>query len=733
MPQAILPLFPANGTQINNVLAFQKKDGHVYYFHGALPIFSHPESDMSSFRLITSQLVVNGVCKQAEIVKAFGVSPISVKRYVKLYRQEGAKGFFKPRKKRSSPVLTPEILEEAQRLLNEGKSRADIAEALSIKKDTLSKSIQSGKLVEVKKKSISNETKSERNSEDSLAPMGMGCTRVMERVEAAIGELSEASTEFNYSLDVKNGGVLLALPALLLNGLLRHTDKYFQLPQGYYSLIHIFTLLALMALCRIKTIEQLRYTDPGEWGRLLGLDRIPEVRTLREKINALSEPENVSQWGHDLSQDWMEANPEAVGVLYVDGHVRPYYGNQTKLPRRYVSRDRLCLRGVTDYWVNDQIGNPFFVVSTAFNSGMLAMLRETIIPRLEKAIPSQPSQEELEQNALLSRFTMVFDREGYSPEFFLEMWKKRISCLTYHKYPTDPWPESEFEEYLVPMGLGYEVKMALSERGILLGKKIMVREIRKLTKSGHQTSVISTDYISDQTQIAGYMFSRWSQENFFKYMMQHFEIDRIIGYKMEGVDETKKVVNPVYRKLENQIKSKAAMLSRKKAKFGELALDEGLEEKDMQEYTNQKGLLMEEIQNLEEQLSELKQERKKTKKHVTLEELPEEDKFKELSPTRKQFIDTIKMISYRSETAMVSILREVLTRKDDARSLCREIYNTEADIIPDEEQKVLTIRLHHMANKMSDNAVRHLIEQLNENEIIYPGTDYRLKYKLVSD
>ena len=94
MPQAILPLFPANGTQINNVLAFQKKDGHVYYFHGALPIFSHPESDMSSFRLITSQLVVNGVCKQAEIVKAFGVSPISVKRYVKLYRQEGAKGFF---------------------------------------------------------------------------------------------------------------------------------------------------------------------------------------------------------------------------------------------------------------------------------------------------------------------------------------------------------------------------------------------------------------------------------------------------------------------------------------------------------------------------------------------------------------------------------------------------------------------------------------------------------------
>lgn len=91
------------------------------------------------------------------------------------------------------------------------------------------------------------------------------------------------------------------------------------------------------------------------------------------------------------------------------------------------------------------------------------------------------------------------------------------------------------------------------------------------------------------------------------------------------------------------------------------------------------------------------------------------------------------MIAYRAETAMVSVLRETLNRPDDARSLCREIFTTEADIIPDEEQKTLTVRLHHLTNKMSDNAVKHLIEHLNATETCYPMTNLQLIYKLVSD
>lgn len=124
----------------------------VEYFHGCLPVFCHPDDDMKSFRMFTSQLVANGNCRQVEIVKAFGISAISMKRYVKKYREGGPSAFFEERKKRSAPVLTPEIMEEAQRLLHEGVSKEDVAEALGVKKDTLSKAVRDGRLVAHKKK-----------------------------------------------------------------------------------------------------------------------------------------------------------------------------------------------------------------------------------------------------------------------------------------------------------------------------------------------------------------------------------------------------------------------------------------------------------------------------------------------------------------------------------------------------------------------------------------------------
>ena len=168
----------------------------------------------------------------------------------------------------------------------------------------------------------------------AAAGMGTGCTRVVERVCASAGLLSEAPSRFEPALDVARGGVLWAVPALLANGLLHHPAGGFGLPSGFYSLIQVFVLLGFMALARIRTVEQLRYSAPGEWGVLLGLDRIPEVRTLREKVKVLAQPGAVGQWSGLLSREWMEGDPDAAGVLYVDGHVRVYHGSQTALPRR---------------------------------------------------------------------------------------------------------------------------------------------------------------------------------------------------------------------------------------------------------------------------------------------------------------------------------------------------------------------------------------------------------------
>ncbi|MCP4753150.1 MAG: hypothetical protein GY866_19855 [Proteobacteria bacterium] len=149
MAQMVLPVFPEGVTMITQVLGFEKRDGQVYYFHGGIPVFSHAEDDIRNFRMFTSQLFVNGNCKQMDIVRAFGIPSITVKRAVKLYREKGPSGFFEERKVVKKPrVLTPQVLEKAQSLLDEGRSRFEVPEELGIKPDTFYRAIRSGKLIE---------------------------------------------------------------------------------------------------------------------------------------------------------------------------------------------------------------------------------------------------------------------------------------------------------------------------------------------------------------------------------------------------------------------------------------------------------------------------------------------------------------------------------------------------------------------------------------------------------
>lgn len=559
----------------------------------------------------------------------------------------------------------------------------------------------------------------------------MGATNLMERVAASMGKIDEATISFERCADVPCGGVMLSLPALLLGGLLTHIAGHFTLPAGYYGVMSIFILLGFMALARIKAIEGLRYCAPGEWGKLLGLDRIPEVRTMRKKVSILALQDPAS-WSAELCRQWMEETPESAGFLYIDGHVRVYHGHQTALPRHYVSRERLCQRATTDYWVNMMDGQPFFVVTREVDPGMLEVLRNDIVPRLERDVPMQPSLVDLMEEPRLHRFTLIFDREGYSPGFFKEMRQKHIACLTYHKYPKGEWPENEFKEKEVALGHGALVKMNLAERKIELGG-IEVREVRKLRSSGHQTSVLSTDYVSDLTDVAGAMFSRWSQENFFRYMRQHFNLDRIIEHKVEEVPGTTRVVNPSYRELDGQVRRSAATRGRKMAEFGKLMMQDEIEPDKMKDYCQKKAKLQEDIGTIEEELATLKTKRKQTPNHITFDELPAESKFSRLRENSKQFIDTIKMIAYRAETAMVNRLREKMSREDDARSLVKSIYQSEADIVPDVEASTLTVHLHAQANKANDEAIRYLCDELSSTQTRYPATSLRLVFKLGSE
>jgi transposase len=154
MPQIQLPLFPDGVTHISPELAFRKEDGRVTYFNGQMPVFIHDEADIRTFRMITSQFCVNGNAKQSEIARAFGITLISVKRAVKRYREQGPGVFYAPRRTRGPAVLTPPVLAQAQALLDEGLSVAEVAERLELKGNTLAKAARAGRLHQGAKKKI---------------------------------------------------------------------------------------------------------------------------------------------------------------------------------------------------------------------------------------------------------------------------------------------------------------------------------------------------------------------------------------------------------------------------------------------------------------------------------------------------------------------------------------------------------------------------------------------------
>jgi hypothetical protein len=569
--------------------------------------------------------------------------------------------------------------------------------------------------------------------------MGYGATRSLERVAAALGGLGPAPLVFEPARDIPRGGVLLALPALLALGLLRHGLKLYQLPGGFYGLSSVFLLLALLALARIPSLEQLRYVSAGEWGNLLGLDRIPEVRTLRQKLQLLcAEAGRAARWNAALAREWISAaeqqQPQGM-AFYVDGHVRVYHGKLTKLPRHYVARQRFYLRATVDYWINALDGQPFFYVNKEVDHGLVQALRDDVLPWLQANAPvSAQQQRRLDADPLLPRFTLIFDREGYSPNLFAALRKQRIAALTYHRYPTPDWPQEEFQEQPVRLAGGQTARIKLAERGVRLGRGrgVWVREVRKLAEGGRQISTVSTNLTGDAASQAAALLARWSQENFFKYMREHFGLDALAAYGTEPIPDTVTVRNPAWRELDGEVRRRNAELKREWELRRGVSLDQPLSEQAMRLYEQFQGHRQERIEQLQHRIEELKRKRRQTPPQIAVNELPEKDRFTRLRVEKKQFVDTIKMVAYRAETALAETLREKMARNDDARALLRQIFDTEIDLIPDLEAKTLTVSLHHLTQAAHDAAVRYLCQELSATEVTFPGTELRLVYKLGS-
>lgn len=555
----------------------------------------------------------------------------------------------------------------------------------------------------------------------------MASTRVEQRIAASLG-LKEPVVQFESCCSLDYGGSLLLIPFLLSCGLMSYRSFYGERPSGYYDFDSFILCLAIMYLCRIKSIEQLKHYSPGELGKLIGLDRVPEARCMRSIFGELVTLKKAAAWGSSLSQDWIdEEEPE---IYYMDGHVQVYHGYLAHLGKKHVSRQRLCLPATMDFWINNNQGLPYFFVTSQVSEMLQQMLQDEIIPRLNVLTKEKVPRQELDENSNLPRYTMVFDREGYSPKLFGELWKEhRVAVITYRKNVKDSWSKDDFTCHRVSSGKG-DMEMMLSEKQVEING-VSIREIRKLNPDGHQTSVVSTNRILSTNQVALYMFARWSQENFFRFMRQEYNLDSIIQYGVDQVDDGLKVVNREYSILTQKIKKTREKIARKQAQLYVLVNENtNTELEKTPAYEGKQQKVVAEITALKTEEEVLVEKRKGQTYKIPIGEMDESVRYNKLKTESKHLQNIVKMICYRAETALATLLaNDYKRREDEIRALVKSLIHAKADIIPDYKNNTLTVAIYSLAYNRDNQAVYKIFEILNQTETVFPNSNLKMIFK----
>ena len=555
--------------------------------------------------------------------------------------------------------------------------------------------------------------------------MGIATTRYTERAAAAKGLLRGATPAFTNQESVLYGGVLFMLPALVQQGLFKASRLYTGIKEGFYRVESIVLTLAILALCRIKNPEQTKQCKPGELGKVIGLDRIPEVKCLREKVKELSDQNKSKQLSQELLGHWLPEESDSI-FLYVDGHVRIYHGSQANLPPKYVSRQKLCLSATTEFWVNDAQGAPLMVVTGELNEKLQQVIEHTIVPQIQAGNVLPPATPHRAGHPVC---TVIFDREAYSIPFFKSLWGKQVAVITYRKNVKDLWDEQLFNDTEI-QGVTEKKTMRICEQKAHFDGLDM-REIRVLTTTGHQTAVITTNPVITTQEVASKMFSRWGQENYFKYMIANYDFDKMITYGVETIDENKQVVNPSYRKINYQIKKAKEKMRRMEAQFYpllELAIDTPLQQ--MPALTNKQKEVKEHIDAYDEEIQKLKAQANTIPARIKLKDMPQESRYNKLKTESKMLMNIIKMICYRAETAMANLTAPHLAKQgDEKRKFVQQIINSPIDMHVDHQEKKLTLTLYSLSAPRYNSALMELIKLLNQTETVFPGTDLRLIFK----
>ena len=747
---------PASGTVVVNAAChIREQDGQkVVLLHG-VPTFRWHRDDAVAERIVAAQILDLGHAKAVELSRAMDTSLRTVFRAREVYVEGGAEALA-PKKRGPKGARLGAAREAAiGRWYQTDISNCEMARRLSVSEGTVRNALRRMGLPARRARSEPEQVELpaqpvdtprevvEAPADDVEGPASEtaqsadvgGSTeqptpvvgtldtdadnRVIDRLLASQGELLDAAPLFKDRVGLGRVGVLLAVPLIVQSGVLDAARRvYGDIGPAFYGLRTSLMTLLFMALLRIKNPESLKCHSPADLGWVLGLDRVPEMKTVRRKLLHLGEEsEPTEAFLRELVQRRVTARQQALGFLYVDGHVRVYTG-KAELPKAHVARMRISMPATQEVWVNDAGGSPLFFVTQEAHGQLVSEL-PGVLAEVRELLGDD------------RRVTVVFDRGGWSPALFARMYAAGFDVLTYRKGKVEPVDAELFTTVEAP-GTGGREQYELADTEVTVGsKRLAMRQVtrRTVSRTGHehQTHIVTTRRDLPAVQVAWRMFERWRQENFFKYMRQEFAIDALVEYATEAADPDRDVPNPAYKAATKELAAARAALRKLQAEYGD-----ALAKNDEQTRHTVRGLKIATgaqigmpLRAAEKQVAKLEAARATLPKRVRIAEV--NDEVVRLARSRKRLSDGLKMLAYQIETDLVALVAPHYKRAtDEGRRLVAAAMQSRGDIEVRGDE--LHVTLAPQASPHRSRAIAALCAELNATEIRFPGTNLRLRY-----
>ena len=716
---------PSGTTLVNARCMLRTQDRHRVVIVSGVAIAQYTLGDRMAEAYAMVGLIDQGWAEQKEVARAFGCSARSVRRHQRRFEDGGLSALGRSGGyPKGHPRLPASRTRQVTRLKEQAFSNRQIAMRLGVTETAVRKVLRRSGWTEpalapsrIQMDGVgANPNLSAFPSSDPPPIPSLDrdpSDRRFDRIMACVGLLDDAAPLFRPGTAIAGAGVLLAMPALVASGVIECArEVYGSIGPAFFGLRTTIVALVLMALLRIKRPEALKEQSPDTLGRILGLDRAPEVKTLRRKLKRLAGLGRSTAFGRALAERRVAARGALMGFLYVDGHVRVFHGKAT-LPKTHVAQMRLSMPATTDYWVNDAIGEPLFVVTAEANAGLVKMLPSILG----------------EAQALLGkrRLTVVFDRGGWSPKLFAKLVAAGFDLLTYRKGRSRRLPRSRFCRHKGVIN-GRTIEYTLADQGVyLLGGKLRLRQVTRLSENGHQTPIVTSRRDLPAVEIAYRMFERWRQENFFKYLREEYAFDALVEYATEPDDPAREVPNPKWNVLNGKLRQARAALKILHAQYGLKAwLTPDKRRPTMRGFKITQGKLGHKIVEAAKCCRTWETRRATVPHRLPVGQVVSGPVVK-LATERMHLTSLLKMVAYQVESDLFRQVTPHYKRaEDEGRTLIQSALAAAADIqVSKTEVRILVAPL---SSPHRTRVLAMLCGQLNSTATAFPGTNLILRY-----